>query len=131
MYPNAANNPKEFEKYKITPVDLDNLPDTKELEQLKRRIKNLEEDQSLATLKDEMERDRLVKALREEFTQIRKKVNTDKYYTFKAEMIVLSNEIEKCIINESVAALDYEANALAGCFTKVEPSIQMHIHPFQ
>lgn len=72
-----------------------------------------------------------MKALREEFVQLKKKVALDNYFNVKAEIIVYSNEIEKLLIKASVKTLDSEHSALTKCFTVQVPSIQYHIHPFQ
>jgi len=72
----------------------------------------------------------MVKALRQEFALLKKKVILDNYYGMKAELAVFGNEIEKLIINASVQTLDSEAEALSKCFTIQVPNIQYHIHPF-
>jgi hypothetical protein len=59
----------------------------------------------------------MVKALREEFTSLKKKVTLDAYFNTKAEIAVYSNEIEKCLIKASVVTLDSETAALSKCFT--------------
>ena len=61
----------------------------------------------------------------------KKKVTLDQFYTTKAEIQVLSNEIEKHITRASVQALDAECVALTKCFNLSQPKIQMRIHPFQ
>lgn len=43
-----------------------------------------------------------MKALREEFTSLKKKVTLDNYFNTKAEIYVFSNEIEKFLIKGSV-----------------------------
>lgn len=73
----------------------------------------------------------MVKALREEFASLKKKVTLDNYFNTKAEIQVFSNEIEKFIIRASVKTLDSECVALSKCFTLQVPSVQYHIHPFQ
>lgn len=72
-----------------------------------------------------------MKALREEFAALKKKVTLDAYFNMKAEINVFSNEIEKFMIRASVKTLDSECSSLAKCFTLAEPKIQYHIHPFQ
>jgi hypothetical protein len=72
----------------------------------------------------------MVKALRIEFSAMKKKVVLDEYFTTKSEILLFSNEIEKFIIKASVRALEDEAAALSKCFTMAVPKIQMHIHPF-
>ena len=54
----------------------------------------------------------------------------DSFYSTKAEIMVLSNEIEKMITMASVQALDAEHTALAKCFVMSQPKIQFRIHPF-
>lgn len=75
-------------------------------------------------------RDDMVKALREEFAGLKKKVILDEYFNTKAEISVYQNEIEKLIIKASIRTLDSESAALAKCFTLQVPSVQYHIHPF-
>lgn len=57
-----------------------------------------------------------MKALREEFTGLKKKVTLDNYFNMKAEIYVFSNEIEKFMIRASVKTLDSECLSLAKCF---------------
>ena len=59
-------------------------------------------DHSLATQTEIKKRDALVKALREEFASLKKKVTLDNYFNTKAEIYVFSNEIEKFLIRGSV-----------------------------
>ena len=72
----------------------------------------------------------MVKALREEFAGLKKKVILDEYFNTKAEISVYQNELEKLIIKASIRTLDGESAALAKCFTLQVPSVQYHIHPF-
>lgn len=74
-------------------------------------------DQNLATKSEVERRDALVKALREEFASLKKKVTLDNYFCTKADIQVFSNEVEKFLINASVKTLDAECAALAKCFT--------------
>jgi hypothetical protein len=62
-------------------------------------------------------RDSIVKALREEFAILKKKVTLDNYFNMKAEIYIFSNEIEKFMIRASVKTLDSECLALAKCFS--------------
>lgn len=71
-----------------------------------------------------------MKALREEFAGLKKKVTLDNYFNMKAEINVFANEIEKFLIRASVKTLDSECHALAKCFNVQVPKIQYHIHPF-
>jgi len=73
----------------------------------------------------------MVKQLKKEFRAQKKKVTLDSLYSTKAEILVLSNEIEKMITRASVQALDAECMALARCHAISQPKIQMRIHPFQ
>lgn len=84
---------------------------------MKQKIDVLVSDQNISTTEDLSKRDLLVRALKEEYTSLKKKVNLDFYFNVKAEIIVYSNEIEKLIIKASVKTLDSEASALAKCFT--------------
>jgi len=61
----------------------------------------------------------------------KKKVTLDQFFTTKAEILVLQNEIEKHITRASVQTLDAEHAALTKCFNLSMPKIQMRIHPFQ
>lgn len=58
----------------------------------------------------------MVKALREEFYALKKKVILDNYFDKKADIAVFSNEIEKLIIQASIKTLDSENTALSKCF---------------
>jgi len=107
------------------------VPSDKDLEELKNRINNLQDDQTLATKSAEEKRDAMVKALKAEFEAMKKKVTLDTWFTTKAEIELFSNEIEKFIMQASISALDSECAALTKCFTVAVPTIQMHIHPFQ
>jgi hypothetical protein len=90
---------------------------------MKQKIDSLINDQNISTEEELKKRDELVKALREEFGGLKKKVILDKYYNTKAEVIVFSNEIEKLLIMASVKTLDSESTALAKCFTTQVPSV--------
>jgi hypothetical protein len=98
---------------------------------MKQKIDNLVNDQNISTVDELKKRDDLVKALREEFSGLKKKVILDRYFNTKAEVLVFSNEIEKLLIMASVKTLDSESTALAKCFATQVPSVQYHIHPFQ
>ena len=82
-------------------------------------------------MSEEIERDKMVDVLREEFSSMKKKVTLDANYAVLAEALVLKNEIEKHITRAAIHALDGENAALSRCFTLAVPKIQMHIHPFQ
>lgn len=58
----------------------------------------------------------MITHLKEEFNAQKKKVTYDSYYSTKAEIMVLSNEIEKLITRASVDAIDAETTALSRCF---------------
>lgn len=73
----------------------------------------------------------MIVRLKEEFRAQKKKVTLDSFYSTKAEIIVISNEIEKLITLASVQVLDAETTALANCFKLSQPKIQFRIHPFQ
>ena len=81
-------------------------------------------------MSEEVERDKMVAVLREEFGSMKKKVTLDTNYAVIAEALVLKNEIEKHITRAAIYALDGENTALSRCFTQSIPKIQMHIHPF-
>ena len=89
----------------------------KELKEMRRKIDDLVNDNSLPTEGDILRRNAMVKALREEFASLKKKVTLDNYFNTKAEIYVFSNEIEKFLIRASVKTLDAECNSLAKCFT--------------
>ena len=80
---------------------------------------------------EEIERDKMVAVLRDEFSAMKKKVTLDGNYAVLAEALVLKNEIEKHITRAAIQALDGENSALSKCFTQSIPKIQFHIHPFQ
>ena len=65
----------------------------------------------------------MVKQLRKEFRAQKKKVTLDSLYSTKAEILVLSNEIEKHITRAAVLTLDAEHTALSRCFTASQPKI--------
>ena len=111
--------------------DSSGIPTKKQLNALKQQIEDLQANYSLATATEEEHRDRMVAKLKEEFRAQKKKVTLDSFYTTKAEIMVLSNEIEKHITRASVQTLDAEHAALSRCFTLSQPKIQMRIHPFQ
>jgi hypothetical protein len=73
----------------------------------------------------------MVAVLQEEFRAMKKKVALDSYFSTKAEIQVLSSEIERQLTKASIIALDAEHAALSKCFTLSVPKIQLHIHPFQ
>ena len=60
------------------------IPTESELDALKRRIDELANDHTLATDQERDKRDELVKALKEEFFLLKKKVTLDNYYNLKA-----------------------------------------------
>jgi hypothetical protein len=93
------------------------VPSNKEIEELKNRINNLQDDKTLATKSAEDKRDAMVRALKAEFEAMKKKVTLDTWFTTKAEIELFSNEIEKFIMQASISALDSECAALAKCFT--------------
>lgn len=74
------------------------VPSQKDIEELKNRISNLQNDQTLATKPLEEKRDAMVKALRAEFDAMKKKVTLDTWFTTKAEIELFSNEIEKFLM---------------------------------
>lgn len=65
----------------------------------------------------------MVTALKEEFGAMKKKVTLDTYFTTKAEIELYSNELEKYLMQASIAALENECTALAKCFTVQVPQI--------
>ena len=72
---------------------------------------------------EEEHRDQMIDKLKVEFNAQKRKVTLDAYYSTKAEIYVLSNEIEKLITYASVQALDAENTALARCFAMQIPKI--------
>lgn len=106
------------------------IPSQRQLRELQKRIDDLQASYSLATATEEEHRDRMIASLQEEFRAQKKKVTYDSYYSTKAEIMVLSNEIEKLLTRASVQTLDAENAALARCFTLSQPKIQFRIHPF-
>lgn len=106
------------------------IPTKKQLAELRRKIDELQANYSLSTATEEQHRDAMVKQLKKEFRAQKKKVTLDSLYSTKAEILVLSNEIEKHITRASVQTLDAECMALSRCFAISQPKIQMRIHPF-
>ena len=107
------------------------IPSKKQLRELRQRIDELVANYSLATATEEEHRNQMVKELRKEFRAQKKKVTLDSHYSTKAEILVLSNEIEKMITRAAVQTLDAEHTALSRCFQISQTKIQMPIHPFQ
>lgn len=99
------------------------IPSHEQIKEMKLKIDALANDQNLATQSEMQKRDAIVKALREEFASLKKKVTLDNYFNMKAEIYVFSNEIEKFMIRASVKTLDAECNALAKCFAMQVPKI--------
>jgi hypothetical protein len=111
--------------------DASGIPSKKQLGELRKKIDDLQQEYSLATTTEEDHRNKMIEHLKEEFRAQKKKVTLDNFYSTKAEIMVLSNEIEKHITRASVQTLDAEHSALSKCFTLSQPKIQMRIHPFQ
>lgn len=65
----------------------------------------------------------MIELLQEEFRAQKKKVTLDSFYSTKAEIMVLSNEIEKHITAASVRTLDGETAALTRCLALSQPKI--------
>lgn len=82
------------------------MPSNKEIEELKNRINNLQDDKTLATKSAEDKRDAMVRALKAEFEAMKKKVTLDTWFTTKAEIELFSNKIEKFMMQASISALD-------------------------
>ena len=99
--------------------------------ELKQKLDALIADNTLATEEQHQKHQAMVKAMREEFKQLKKKVAIDTYYGLKAAVAVYGNELEKLIIQASIHCLDAESRALEKCFNLQVPSLQFHIHPFQ
>ena len=93
------------------------IPSKAQLVELANKITELQDSYSLATMDEEVERDKMVAVLREEFSSMKKKVTLDTHYAVLAEALVLKNEIEKHISRAAIAALDGENAALSKCFT--------------
>ncbi len=51
--------------------------------------------------------------------------------TNKAEILVLSNEIEISLVKASTQVIEDESAALAKCFEMSANEIEVHIHPYQ
>ena len=58
-------------------------------------------------------------------------VLVDQVQSSRAEIIVLSSEIERQIVKASIKAVETEAAALANCFLLNAKPIEFHIQPFQ
>ena len=103
--------------------DASGIPSKKQLQELQERIEKLQADYSLATTTEEEHRAAMILRLKEEFRAQKKKVTLDNFYSTKAEIMVLSNEIEKFITMAAVEALEAEHTALAKCFVLSQPKI--------
>ena len=73
------------------------IPTHSQLKELRDKITSLQDNYSLSTMQEEVERDKMVSVLREEFLSMKKKVTLDNNYATVAEALVLKNEIEKHI----------------------------------
>ena len=74
------------------------VPSSKDIKELKEKIDNMQDDQTLATKGAEEKRDAMVKALKAEFNAMKKKVTLDTWFTTRAEIELFSNEIEKFLM---------------------------------
>ena len=92
------------------------IPTQAQLSELAKKITDLQDNYSLSTMDEEVERDKMVAVLREEFASMKKKVTLDNSFTTAAETEVLRNEIEKHLCRASIATLHDERTALARCF---------------
>lgn len=99
------------------------IPTKAQLEVLRKKIDDLQSDYSLATTTEEEHRAKMIELLKDEFRAQKKKVTLDSFYSTKAEIMILSNEIEKHITAASVRALDGETAALTRCLAISQPKI--------
>lgn len=58
-------------------------------------------------------------------------VLVEQVQTCKAEIFVLSNEIQRNIVNAAIQVIESETAAITGCYNLTATSIASHIHPFQ
>ncbi len=63
--------------------------------------------------------------------QMQSQVLVEQVQTCKAEIWVLSNEIQRNIINAASDAIESETAALSACFNLVATPVASHVHPFQ
>ena len=71
-----------------------------------------------------------IKALEEEHNIMRKNVLLDSILFNRAQVVVIQQEIERCLIKASVQTLDSECVALANCLKIQSNEINAYIHPF-
>ena len=107
------------------------IPSQAHLKELAQKITDLQDNYSLSTMNEEVERDKMIAVLREEFASMKKKVTIDNSFTTAAEIEVLRNEIEKHLCRAAVETLDGEVVALQRCFGLSVAEIRYHIHPCQ
>ncbi len=62
---------------------------------------------------------------------MRKNVLLDSILFNRAQVVVIQQEIERCLIKASVQTLDSECVALANCLKIQSNEINAYIHPFQ
>lgn len=62
------------------------IPSKKQLEALRKKIDDLQNDYSLATTTEEEHREKMIELLKEEFRAQKKKVTLDQFYSTKAEI---------------------------------------------
>lgn len=84
------------------------IPSNSQLRELAKKITDLQDNYSLSTMSEEVERDKMVAVLRQEFSSMKKKVTLDNTFTTQAETVVLKNEIEKHITKAAIKTLDDE-----------------------
>ena len=72
---------------------------------MKQKLDTLIADNTLATDEQHERHQAMVKAMREEFKQLKKKVAIDTYYGLKAQVAVYGNELEKLVILASIECL--------------------------
>ena len=107
------------------------IPTQAQLKDLAQKITDLQDNYSLSTMDEEVEREKMIAVLREEFTAMKKKVTLDNSFTTSAETEVLRNEIEMHLCRAAIDTLQGEQRALTKCFQLAVPQVQYHIHPFQ
>jgi hypothetical protein len=72
-----------------------------------------------------------IKAVQEEKKYLQKSLLLDSILSDRAEIQILTDEIERSLITSAVRTLDAETQAISGCLKNSSKEIDAHIHPFQ
>ena len=78
------------------------IPTNAQLAAFTKKITDLQDNYSASTMEEEVERDKMIAVLRDEFATMKKKVTLDNTFTTQAEALVLRNEIEKHVARAAI-----------------------------